>query len=186
MAARRLVLHVTLAFAAFLAVCGPSNSTAQTEPSTLQYQVKAVYVYNFLKFVDWPSGTFKHEQDPINVCVIGKHPIGKALEPIKNQTAKRRPIQLLHLTFRDDVAHCQVLFVAKADPRRAATLFEKAAQASVLTVSDMEDFIDLGGMIGFVIQDDRVLLEINLQKTRAAKLEISAKVLEIASTVVMD
>lgn len=171
---------------ACLPLMGPAFSSAQTTSKSLEYQVKAVYVYNFLKFVDWPPGTFSAETDPINVCVIGEHPIGDALEPIEKQTARGRPIRLHRLNPHTRVQNCQVVFVGALNSQQASTLLQSTANARALTVSDVPHFIELGGMIGFVIDGGRVALEINLREIRASQLEISAKVLEIASTVIMD
>lgn len=161
-------------------------SFAQNRPMPLEYQVKAVYVYNFLKFVDWPPETFDGESDPIHVCVMGEHPLRTALKPIEEQTARRRTIRLHDLAPQAGFTHCQVLFVGIEDSHLTPLLLRSAAGKPILTVSDVPNFMELGGMIGFVIENGRVALEINLRQIRASNLEISAKVLEIASTVVMD
>lgn len=167
-------------------VCGYWPTAPLAEPMPLEYQVKAVYIYNFLRFVDWPPDTFATESDPIQVCVVGEHPVGRALAPIETQAARGRAIQLHILEPRSQFKHCQVLFIGTRNANLASTLLEQVENTPVLTVSDMDRFVALGGMIGFVIKEDHVSLEINLREIRAADLRISAKVLEIASTVIAD
>lgn len=179
---RKAVVYFVVALAAFF----PVVPFAQLRPIPLEYQVKAVYVYNFLKFVDWPPGTFETQSDPIHVCVIGDHPVGKALEPIESQIARGRSIQLHRLEPRDKATSCQVLFVGIRNAHFATTLLKQLEKLPVLTVSDLDHFLTLGGMISFVIEENRVVLQINLRKIRAANLQISAKILEIASRVIVE
>jgi hypothetical protein len=161
------------------------NATAYAEDQSLEYKVKAAYLYNFTKFVSWPDATLPQDTPALNICVLGKNPFGSLLEPIAHIKNQNRAITIEHV---EDIRaldnkSCPMLFISASEQDAVAELLQKTAQMHVLTVSDIDGFARHGGIIGFVVTEDKVRLEINLSAARQAGLTISAKLLEIATVI---
>ena len=161
------------------------KTTVYAEDQTSEYKVKAAYLYNFTKFVSWPEATLPGDTQTLNICVLGKNPFGSLLEPITHMKTQGRTISIENI---EDVRalekkSCQILFISASEQGTVAKLLRKTAKMHILTVSDMVGFAHHDGIIGFVVKDDKVRLEINLSAARQADLTISAKILEIATVV---
>ena len=161
------------------------KATAYAEDRSLEYKVKAVYLYNFTKFVSWPEATLPGDTPALNICVLGKNPFGSLLEPITHIKAQDRNITIEHI---EDIhalekKNCPILFISASEQDAVAELLQKTGQMHILTVSDIDGFARHGGIIGFVVKENKVRLEINLSAARQAGLTISAKLLEIATVI---
>ena len=161
------------------------KTTAYANDQPLEYKVKAVYLYNFTKFVSWPDTTLPGDTKILNICVLGKNPFGPLLEPITHMKTQDRTITIENI---EDVRalekkSCPILFISASEQDAVAELLLKTAQMHILTVSDIDGFARHGGIIGFVVKEDKVSLEINLSAARQAGLTISAKLLEIATVI---
>lgn len=148
--------------------------------ASVEYKIKAGYLYNFTKFITWSAD----DTETFNVCIVGSDPFGDLIDPIEQRTVAGRAIKLLRLEdFRgvdDNGPHCHILFVS-------ATLNNKLAAnrglSNTLVVGDKDDFIERGGMIGFVTKQGKIKLQINLDNIKQGGLRISAKLLEVADSV---
>ena len=158
--------------------CGLS-SDAFTE-----YQVKALFLLNFTKYVDWPTNAFAGAETPITIGVVGENKIGAELEKIiPGRSANGRPIALKVIENSGDLAQCQILFIGNSETKRQREILTSLRKAPVLTVGETGQFLDEGGMINFVLKEGKVRLEINLASARKANLQISSKLLSVADTV---
>ncbi|HET6546334.1 MAG TPA: YfiR family protein [Rhodanobacteraceae bacterium] len=147
------------------------------------YQVKAVFLFNFTQFVGWPSGAFGDSQEPIVIGVLGDDPFGAYLdETVRGERVDSR--SLVVRRYRDtadlDAAGCQVLFISESEAGRLEQDVARLRDRSILTVSDLDGFVDRGGMIQFVTENNRVKLRINADAAKAAGLTISSKLLRVA------
>lgn len=161
----RLAAALCLALAVPTAAQGP----------TLEYQVKAAYIYNFTKYVEWPSGALG--TGPLTICIAGRNPFGVALDDIvRDERIDNRPVAV-HVILEPDPA-CHVVFV----PDGAATpAYLRAAQGRpVLTIGEMPGFIAMGGIVNFVRDRDNVRFEINPEAAERANLRISSRVMRLA------
>jgi len=161
------------------------KTTAYAEDQTSEYKVKAVYLYNFTKFVSWPDTTFPENTQTINICVLGKNPFGSLLEPITHMKTQDKTITIENI---QDIRalekkSCQILFISASEQGAAAEFLRKTAKMHILTVSDMDGFAQHDGIIAFVSKEGKIRLEINLRAARKAGLNISAKLLEIATVI---
>lgn len=147
-----------------------------------EYRIKAAFLYNFAKFVEWPAGSFKNAADPIAICVLG-NPFGGRLEDTVNgkQIDERRLI-VREISDVAEAAGCHILFVA-SEKKRTADLLGHVRARPVLTVGEAANFAASGGVIGFKLESDRVRLEINLFAADRARLRISSKLLGLAAIV---
>ncbi|MGR8932370.1 MAG: YfiR family protein [Gammaproteobacteria bacterium] len=148
----------------------------KAEDDDLETKVKAAYIFNFTKFVEW--GDFSGET--LNICVVGENRIAAILREIASRN-RGRPFRVEQDKITD-LKECQVLYIDRSD----ATLSElvaKARRTAVLTVSDAKNFAKNGGVIGFYMDDGKVKLEINPKIAEACNLKISSKLMEVARIV---
>lgn len=154
-----------------------TGGTASAANGALEAKVKAAYLYNFTKFVDWPSLPV----EAITICVVGADAVGDILNELSSRQAKGRPLKIERGRLVD-FAHCQVLFIGGSEGNMADLLI-RSQRGGILTVSDAADFARRGGVIGFYSEGGRIKLEINPETARAANLRISAKLMEVARIV---
>ncbi len=150
---------------------------ASADDGTLKSKVKAAYLYNFTRFVDWPS----LPADTITICIVGSESVGGMLNQLSNRQVKGRPLQIKQGQLAD-ISRCQILFIGQS-AGNMTDLLNRTRGNNILTVSDTEDFARQGGVIGFYDEAGKVKLEINSKTAGAANLKISAKLMEIARIV---
>ena len=149
-----------------------------------EYQVKAAYLYNFAKFVEWPAGAFAASTDPIVFCVLGQNPFGRFLtEALNGKTIDSRPLGLRQISDPAQAAQCQVVFVSTSERKRLRAILEAMRGRGVLTVGECEDFTSQGGIVRFLLDEDRVRLEFNLDAAASAGLKISSRLLSLSAVV---
>lgn len=149
-----------------------------------EYKVKAAFLYNFPKFVEWPSQSFKGPSDPIVIAVLGRSPFHDTLaEALAGKTINGRPFQVREISEVPQASGCQILFVASSERRRVAQLLKDAGISGVLTIGESLNFAEEGGVVNFKIEDGNVRLQINLEAARRQQLHISAKLLHLAEIV---
>lgn len=159
-----------------LATMQAAPSVAQTE-SALEAKVKAAYLFHLTKFVDWPS----LPPEVLHICVLGADPVGDMLLELTDRKVKEHALKI-ELNARADLAQCQVLFISRSE-KKWGDVLARLHSASVLTVSDHQDFAQGGGVIGFYSEDGKIKLEINPVAARNANLKINSKLMEMARTV---
>ncbi len=160
------------------------TSSAHAQSKTVdEYRVKAAFVFNFAKFVEWPAAALKGPADPITICVLG-NPFGDLLEQTVNgkQIDQRRLIVRQLSDSADVSTGCAILFVA-AGKKRQADLLCRLKESPILTVGEAENFAAAGGVIGFKLEGEKVRLQINICAAERARLRISSKLLSLAEIV---
>jgi hypothetical protein len=144
-----------------------------------EYQVKAAFLYNFSKFLDWPTDSFSNPSDPFVVGIYGADPFGNYLvETISGEKALGRPMIIQRFTDLNETRKCQILFINV--PGKTSEAIEAVKGSGVLTVSDDPAFCALGGIIGFYTENATIRLQINMNAAKEANLAISSKLLRIS------
>jgi len=144
-----------------------------------EYEVKAAFLYNFAKFVEWPDPA----SGPIRLCVVGDDPFGNNLEEtVRGKTISGQPIEIKRLNRGDNPRSCQIAFIS-ASERPLRAVLDLLQGASTLTVGESPNFAKDGGMINFVLEDKRVHFEINPAAAQREGLRISSKLLNLARIV---
>jgi len=163
----------------------PQPHASAAEPaSTTEHQIKAAFIYNFLKFVEWPPGRFANSDDPIFIGVVGKSSILLALETVvRDRRINRRDLRIKVVETPEAALAAHMLFIPAAEDRRAGELLKAVAGSSVLTVGESEVFAKQSGMISFVPEGDKIRFEINMESAERADLKISAQLLKLARSV---
>lgn len=175
--------RVSLGLAALLLsaaglVC-PPRAAAQ-DPR--EYSIKAAFLYNFARYVDWPQQALPANGDLV-IGVIGKDPFGPALNSLRGKNAKGRNLVVRHFDTPREAARCHVLFIPASERPRLEQIMDAVRNESVLTVSDMSGFARSGGIINFKSEDNRVRFEINPGAAERAKLTVSSQLLKLAKVV---
>lgn len=154
------------------------------QPALPESQVKALFLFNFAKYVEWPADAFPAPQSPLIIGLMGHSyctdPLRKCIEGKK---VSGRSIVVHELDTVADAGQCHILFVSDSEKQRLPELLNHLQERPVLTVGETDAFVQLGGIIGFVKRDGKVRLEINLNAARHAGLEISSKLLSVADQV---
>jgi hypothetical protein len=144
-----------------------------------EYEVKAAFVFNFSKYVEWPESTFATAADPISICVVGENPFGTLLEEaVRGKSVNGRQIVVRETTTIPDT--CHIAFIASSERERLDAILGKLARRPVLTVSDAEAVAERGAIIGLTIIDKRVRFEINMVAAKQAGVKLSSQLLKIA------
>ena len=146
--------------------------------SQREYEIKAAYLYNFIKYVDWPS-----YGDTISIGVLGYDPFGTALAPLNGKVVKGRRLVIKHLDSVREAQQCQIIFVSSSEKQRLQEIFESLRSARVLTVGETQGFADGGGIINFIEENNKVRFEINADAARRTGLNISSELLKLARLV---
>jgi hypothetical protein len=167
-----------------LLVLGTAVLVHAEGPGFDEYQVKAAFLYNFAKFVEWPPGTFANSNDPIEICIAGPNPFGSMLDDIvQGKKIGDRGFVVRRLADTQQASKCQILFIGAAEGKRTRPLLEALKGAGILTVGETGDFTALGGIICFKLEGPRVRLQVALETGEHANLRISSKLLSLAEIV---
>jgi hypothetical protein len=152
-------------------------------PKPTDYDVKAAYLYNFGRFVEWPDSVAT-KSDSFNVCVLGQDPFGPALDAtLAGETIGGKNVTARRISSPQEAVNCRILFMSSEEGSRLSKIMEALDRGSVLTVSDMPQFSQRGGMIQFVLEGKKVRFEVNLTAVQRAGLTLSSELLKVATTV---
>ena len=144
-----------------------------------EYQVKAAFLFNFTKFLDWPPATMGQADEPFVIGVLGTDPFGSYLdETIAGEKIMEHPMIIKRFSTVEQIDRCHILFIN--EPRKTTEVLNALKGKSILTVSDDSHFCRNGGIIRFYTENESIHLEINIQAAKAANLAVSSKLLRIA------
>lgn len=166
------------AVTAGLLVLLAASGTARAEVAS-EYDVKAAFLYNFTKFVEWPASAFTERND-FQLCVLGEDPFGKSLKVVEDEKVAGRRITLLRTPKLAEAEGCQILFISRSERARMPQILQDLGDAPVLTVADTDGFLDDGGIINFKLEGSKVRFEINQEAAERAGIKISSKLLRLA------
>lgn len=157
-------------------------SPARADSISKEYQLKAAFLYNFTKFVDWPPERFADNSSPIVIAVLGKNPFGDEMERlVKDRVVNGHPIQVRFIESADDIPSAHIIFVsARSERNFDESIFD---HPGVLTVGESSDFAERGGMIRFTLVGEKVRFEINQASSDKAGLKLSGQLLKLAMIV---
>lgn len=170
-----LLLAGSFQFAGRAVIAGPSHS---------EYQVKAAYLFNFLKFVEWPGEEPSDPQAKWVIGIVGASAVGAELALLADgKSVEGHGVRVKKFGYKDNLRGCNILFISASEERHLGAILNSLEGSSVLTVADLDKFIARGGMIQFVTDGDRVRMEVDLGATGRVKLKVSSKLLALAQAV---
>lgn len=166
-----------------LALFAADSRQPQAADGLSEAQIKAAYLYNFAKFVEWPEAAEPVTAD-INLCVVGNNVLDGALQSLDGRKAGERSLKVTpHSSADTSLADCHLLFVGVSEQQRMVPILKNLGSAPVLTLSDIADFAEKGGGIALLFRDNKVVFEVNLESIRNAGLRLPGQLLNIATHV---
>ncbi len=196
----KVYIFVVLALALFVVPIA-----AEALPESVQsreYQIKAAFLYNFIRFVDWPEEKTADSNEPIIIGIIGKNPFGNAFEPIKGKKVKDGKIVVKWFKSFEELKksgkkgkpslnreiealrECHLLFICSSEKKKE--IIEALKDSYVLTVGETADFLEVGGIINFIVEEKKIRFEINVTAAGKAGLKVRSKLLRLAKRVVKE
>jgi hypothetical protein len=149
-----------------------------------EYRVKAAFLYNFAKFVQWPSESFESPTAPFAVCVLGRDPFGRSLEDtVAGRAVEGRPFLVRHISSVKPVTGCHILFIGSMEDKRVAALVAEIKTPGILTVGESESAASAGVIVNFTLEAGKVRFAINAAAAEREKLRISSRLLSLATAV---
>jgi hypothetical protein len=159
------------------------DSPAQT-PASKEYSVKAVFLFNFAQFVEWPSDAFASGQTPLVIGILGDDPFGAYLDQtVRGERVNNHPLVVRRFRRVEDITTCHVLFISRSEVNRLGQILNGLKGRNVLTVGDANGFALEGGVIQLVTENNKIRMRINLGAAKAADLTLSSKLLRPAEIV---
>ncbi len=148
-----------------------------------EFQIKAVFLYNFAQFTEWPEGAFPAEKSPIIIGIVGPDPFGPALqETVHDETIQGHPLVIEHYAHVADIKTCHILYITQPEIRHTDEIVKMIAGKPDLTVADSDGATSAGAIIRFVVGNNKVHFRINPEAAKAANLTLSSKLLRLAET----
>jgi hypothetical protein len=168
-----------------LALGTGSAAVPQEAPQTLpEYVVKAGFLFNFAKYVEWPAEAFERAESPITIGIVGADPFGEGLEKaLKNKTVRNRPFVVVRFPERADLQRCHILFIPRTEHEHLPAILKAVQAWPVLTVGEEEGFSRAGGTTNILIENEKPRLEVNPDAAEKARLTIDPKLLKVAAIV---
>jgi hypothetical protein len=149
-----------------------------------EYQVKAAFLLGFARFVEWPDPALAAARPSFVVCVLGDDPFGRWLDEAAAGTqTKSKPVVVRRIRLVDESGPCHMLFVGASEGTRLTTVLAAVRATPMLTVGDLPEFAEKGGMIGLTTVGDRVRFVANPAAAKAAGLQLTSELLRVAVTV---
>lgn len=147
-----------------------------------EYQVKAAFLYNFAKFVEWPTQAFATASAPLVIGVLGENPFHDTLrQVVEGKTIDGHPLRVKELRSLKEVGACHILFISTSERRQLPDILKLLKGAAVLTVGEMDGFTEAGGMINFVlVEGTKIRFQINKSAATSGGLKVSSKLLGLA------
>lgn len=148
---------------------------------TLEDEIKAAFLYNFAKFIDWPPDAFASPEDPITFCLVGRDPFGRVLDDLlAGEHVRSRRLAVRRVERAGRLDGCHILFVSPAERERFAALLRAIDTQRVLTVSDSLEFLAAGGHVSFFVEGRRVRFAVNQEACERADFRMSSKLMQVA------
>jgi hypothetical protein len=149
-----------------------------------EYQVKAAYIYNFAKFVQWPAQTFQNANEPMGICILGQDPFGHFLEDtVAGRAIEGHPLVVHHVSGAKQVAGCQIVFIGSAESRHSLPALADLTNPGILTIGESDANGVNGAVINFRLEGNKVHFDINLEAADREKIRISSRLLSLAHIV---
>jgi hypothetical protein len=175
---RKLTLTCSLLLFSSLAICAPSARIAE------ENEIKAAFIYNFLKFVEWPNESFSENDSKLKICVIEECDLGEKVTLINGRMAAQRLIVVQQIQNKSSINECNVLVICSEDEEVVKTHLQRVINRPILTIGVCKNFARLGGMIGLFTISGKVRFSINLKEADASGLKISSQLLKLAVEVI--
>ena len=178
-----------MALAASVWLMFTASVRAQEVDESKAIKVKAAYLYNFAKFIQWPDTAFEDDKAPFVIGVLGDDPFGRILDDtVKGKKIAERSVTIRRFSWKEEedrtsLKDCHILFISGSEQNRRDEIFAALKGHPVLVVSDIHEFARDGGMVEFVLEEGRIVFEITREALEKAELKVSSRLLKLARIV---
>lgn len=160
----------------------PHAALGLEDETSLEYQVKGAYLYNFAKFIDWPAQSFIDPSSPLTLCILGQSPFKPSFErQLREKKVHDRNLEVRTIDDAEEANSCQILFIPSTEQSRLHDIINELRGRSILIVGETPGFDEQGGMIQFVLEGGTVRFKINPVPIKQSGLQISSKLLQVAT-----
>jgi hypothetical protein len=167
----------------FMVLC-PALNEARAQTISHEYPLKAVFLYNFAQFTDWPTNAFDQPDSPLVIGILGNDPFGALLDDaIRDENVNGRKFVVKRYRHVEEVKSCHILFISQSETSRLDKIMAALKYKPVLTVSDIENSAYHDICIRLITEKNKIRLRINMQSLQEAKLTLSSKLLRVAETI---
>lgn len=151
--------------------------------TTREYQVKAGFLVNFIRFIAWPEDAFTDQDAELVLCIAGKNPFGSSLEGIRKKRIGERKIRVVYVDSLTHIPPCHLLYVSQSEETNLAALLPSIGEDAIVSVSDIEGFVSAGGTIELLTQNNKLSFTINYSAMKQRDITVRASLLNLAATV---
>ena len=146
-------------------------------------QIKSAYVFNFAKFVEWPTGVIGTDSK-VTLCVVGSDVLDGALSALDGRKAGERQLHVVqHANASDNLNSCQMVYIGESEQHRLAAILKALGDSPALTISDIQHFAEKGGGIGLLYRENKIIFEVNLASAQKSRIRLPGQLLNLASHV---
>ena len=181
---RKALIIFFLFLAAWTCMLPVFPAGAQETDAAVEYKIKAAFLLNFAKFINWPEKSFSKKEQLFKVCVLGENPFGSALSAIESRIVGNRKVGLQYVNDLEEAVNCHLLFISASEKNNLDAIHTALSDHAITTVSDMEGFARDGGIIEFVTRKEKLAFKINLSRARKQDLNIHSALLNLATEVI--
>jgi hypothetical protein len=154
------------------------------KPPAREYQLKAAFIFNFTQFTEWPPSTYSSSKAPFVIGILGEDPFGSYLdELVKEETVNGHPLLVQRFTNAEEIKNCHILFIKVPKPVKYKTILTSLKGKNILTIGEDPNFINEGGMIRFMMVNNKIQFQINPDAAKEENIIISSKLLRLAEIV---
>ena len=169
---------------AWLLLSGGVRAAAAQDPAALEYRVKAAYLLNFTRYIQWPPDQFASPEAPLTICVLGSDPFGGMLDStLAGRVSQGRVVAARRIRSPSEATGCALLFITRSEWHRDPDVLRQVPEPGVVTVGESEEFARQGGVLAFVIQNETVRFAVNLAAQNRAQVRISSRMVSLASAI---
>lgn len=152
--------------------------------ATLEYEVKAAFIYNFAKFIKWPQTAQTNHSKNLFLCILGRDPFGNALDDIEGKNVQGQTLRIRRIKNVEERSACKILFISTSESDNLPIVLNTISQdKGLLSVSDISGFANNGGVIELVHNNDKIRFTVNMAAARLTKLDLSSKILRLATII---
>ena len=168
--------RVAVGVAVTLSFCLPISGHAETLSG--EYSLKAAFIYNFAKYVEWPDSVFKGKRE-FCIGTLGRSQIDRELVDLAGKSVQGRNIVFRQFNSPEEASQCQVLFISRSELARLESILDYLKDVPVLTVADRDDFCRNGGMLSLVVESGKIAFDVNIRETLRARLKPNPQLLRL-------
>ena len=145
-----------------------------------EYKLKSAYIYKIAKFVTWPTETLQRENSPIKIAFLGEDTMGKYLNALRNKMIDEHPIEVKSVSDVRECVDCHIIFISKEYKSNMKAIRLALKELPILTISDMDEFIELGGLVSLDTVKNRLIISIDNSTAKSVGLNFNSKLLRVA------